>query len=100
MNIDEIPSYKLGQAPEDLHDKNPKLYRLVVAKRALVAGYETVEDDIEACITDLLADLRHLCDALDLDFSALDNRGFGHYVAEAKEMREEAKFEAEMAIVV
>lgn len=33
-------------------------------------------------ICDLLADLRHLCDSLNLDFAELDLRAYRHYQAE------------------
>ncbi len=33
-------------------------------------------------IADLLADLRHLCDALGLDFAELDSRAYDHYICE------------------
>ncbi len=85
MNYDEIPHMPLGTVPEDLPDENPGLYRLIIAKRAIIAGYEAGEEDPEASIGDLLADLRHLCDALGLDFGCLDDRAYGHYVAELED---------------
>lgn len=33
-------------------------------------------------ISDLLADIRHLCDLLGLDFSDLDSRAYRNYVSE------------------
>lgn len=84
INIEEIPDYKLGETPEDLRHENPNLYRCINAKRALRAGYEDV-DDTEACITDMLADLRHLCDACDIDFSNWDRVAYNNYTAEKQE---------------
>jgi len=81
MNIEEIPDYKLGETPENLPDENPILYRLINAKRALRAGYEDVEDT-GACITDMLADLRHLCDACGIEFYTYDRVAYNHYTAE------------------
>lgn len=75
-----IPHYPLGDVPDDLPDENPILYRRIIAKRAIVAAYE--DEMPEQCITDLLADLRHLCDSLGLDFGALDRAA---YVAYARE---------------
>ena len=33
-------------------------------------------------ITDLLTDIRHLCDAMKLDLAELDSRAYRHYLAE------------------
>ena len=33
-------------------------------------------------VADFLADLRHYCDAHDLDFADLDRRAYGNYTAE------------------
>jgi len=87
MNYDLIPHNPLGTVPDELPDDNPGLYRLIIAKRAIIAGYEAGENDPEACITDLLADLRHLCDVLGLDFADLDEGAYGHYVEERKQFR-------------
>ncbi len=77
----EIPLHPLGTIPGDLPEENPLLYRRVIAKRAIVAAYE--ESDLpEACIVDFLADLRHLCDALGLDFAQLDHAAFLGYATE------------------
>lgn len=76
-----IPHHPLGTVPDDLPDENPVLYRRIIAKRAIVAAYEESELP-EACIVDLLADLRHLCDALGLDFAQLDRAGFLGYATE------------------
>lgn len=76
-----IPHHSLGQVPESLADENPMLYRQVIAKRALLAAYEN-GDDPEAAIADLLADLRHHCDGLRLDFAELDRAAYRHYAEE------------------
>ena len=77
---DAIPHYSLGDVPENLPDENPDLYRVIVAKRAILAGYE--DWDGGTAIVDLLADLRHLCDALNIDFADLDRVAYGHYTEE------------------
>jgi hypothetical protein len=41
----------------------------------------------EDSVTDLLADLRHLCDFVDLDFEALVERSLMHYEAEVEELQ-------------
>lgn len=77
----EIPHHPPGTVPDDLPDENPVLYRRIIAKRAIVAAYE--ESDLpEACMVDLLADVRHLCDALGLDFAQLDRAAFLGYATE------------------
>jgi len=54
-------------------------------KRALIAC-ETqglgADLEPETAIIDALADVRHLCDRLRLDFGALDRTAHGHYVEE------------------
>jgi len=82
-----IPHLPLGKVPEELAEKDALLYRRIVAKRALLAAYE--EDDVPAqLITDLLADLRHLCDGLGFDFGELDRAAFRHYAVERVEAME------------
>ena len=76
-----IPHYPIGQVPEALPDENPALYRQVIAKRAILAACENSEDP-EAGVTDLLADLRHLCDGLGWDFATLDGAAYRHYAEE------------------
>ena len=76
----KIPHHPLGEVPDDLPDENPILYRRIIAKRAIIAAYE---DEIpQQCITDLLADLRHLCDALGLDFGTIDRAAYRAYARE------------------
>jgi hypothetical protein len=75
--FDEIPFYALGDAPEDLDEIE---YRTIIAKRALVAAYE--DPETVDCISDLLTDLRHLCDAMGQDFGALDRWAHQNYTKE------------------
>ena len=81
-----IPDYPLGMVPDELRDNEPILYRCIIAKRALVAGYEDAED--ESSVTDLLADVRHYCDALGLDYAVMDQRAHSHYLAEIEDQLE------------
>ena len=63
----------------------------IIAKRALIAAYNE-ENEPDTCIVDLLADLRHLCDALGyLDFADLDKQAYAHYAHEVVTARN-AKF--------
>ncbi len=77
-----IPSMSLGDVPEKLMDKHPVTYRQIIAKRAMVAGYEDPESDPAQAVQDALADLRHLCDALGLDFAKLDRAAYAAYIRE------------------
>ena len=54
MNYIDIPHLPLGEVPENLPDENPLLYHLIIAKRALMAGYECGEEDPEACVSDIV----------------------------------------------
>ena len=58
---------------------NPNRMHVVTAEEALKAVYDDVS---EKAIADLLADLRHLCDARRLDFAKLDRRAYRSYDAE------------------
>jgi hypothetical protein len=80
-----IPHLELGRVPERLPDENPALYRRIIAKRAILAAYEESESP-EQCITDLLADLRHLCDGLDLELGKLDGEAYRDYAREKSAM--------------
>jgi len=79
--------WPLGAAPDKLPDGNR--YRTMVAKRALMLSYEKADAEPDTCIADLLADLRHLCDRLGLDYAKLDRRAHGHYTEEAVGKRTE-----------
>lgn len=83
----QIPHLPLGTVPEALPEKEPLAYRRIVAKRALLAAYEGGERAPQL-IADLLADLRHLCDGLGLDFGEMDRAAFRHYASERVAGRE------------
>ncbi len=76
----EIPDYKLGDIPDELYDKDFKLARCVIVKRALVAGYE--DPQVVDCLCDLLADIRHFCDKMGCGFAELDRMAYRHYIEE------------------
>jgi hypothetical protein len=78
---EKLPHLPLGHVPDDLPEREPLHYRRIVAKRAILAGYEAGEPPPQL-IADLLADLRHLCDGLGLDFGELDRQAFRHYATE------------------
>lgn len=76
-----IPHGTSGMVPETLPDEDPAVHRRIIAKRALLAAYKDGRDPGPS-ITDLLGDLRHLCDALGYDFASLDRAGARRYLAE------------------
>lgn len=51
-------------------------HHAVSARKGLTAAYNTV---CSAAIVDMLADLRHLCDELGLEFHKLDRRAYRGY---------------------
>lgn len=59
--------------------KNPNQIHVATATQALATVYETVDDE---AVVDMLADLRHLCDARRLDFAKLDRRAFRAYASD------------------
>lgn len=44
--------------------------------------YDALAVGLETAVSDLLGDIRHLCDNEGLEFAKLDRRGHGHYTAE------------------
>ena len=65
--------------------ENPNLRR---ATRALIAVRTTTDaNDIETRISDLLANVRHLCDAHKLDYGRLDRRGHNAYLGDSEDGR-------------
>lgn len=60
-------------------DRAEKAYRCVL-------GYED-DSSIEECISDLLGDLRHLCDQSGYDYAERDGVGYRNYLAELEEER-------------
>lgn len=59
--------------------------RAMRAHKALAANGtgQSTHNDAEA-ITDLLANIRHLCDLRGLDFAKLDRVAYSHYVEELR----------------
>lgn len=74
-----IPHMPIGTVPDDIPEKNRLLHCRIIAKRALLATYEEADEEPETAIQDMLADLRHLCDALHLDFARLDQKAYDNY---------------------
>lgn len=75
------------------YENKRRAARALAALRGLptngrAAGYynHSAKADWSECaddgIADLLADIRHLCDAMDLDFDGLDSRAHRNYVEE------------------
>ena len=49
-------------------------------QKAMMAGNYIDDDEVQ--VRDVLADLRHYCDALDIDFADEDRIAHDHYLAE------------------
>lgn len=67
----------------------------------VVSNYET-DSSREECLSDLLGDLRHLCDRWGLDFAERDGVGHRNYLAELAEAREastETPYEARERLI-
>jgi hypothetical protein len=60
-------------------ERAEKAYRAVL-------NYES-DSSVEECISDLLGDLRHLCDESGYDFAERDGVGYRNYVGELGEER-------------
>jgi len=60
-------------------ERAEKAYRAVL-------NYES-DSSVEECISDLLSDLRHLCDESGYDFAERDEVGQRNYIAELGEAR-------------
>jgi hypothetical protein len=75
-----VPNTKLGF---DLNELPTVFSRLILLKRAMVEGYGTGDEESHrAVLTDMLADIRHMCDLLDLDFVKLDKTAYSVYINE------------------
>lgn len=61
--------------------RRAKLTAAVIGLRAEMGG-QHIEHERDDIVADLLADLRHYCDAHGLDFADLDRRAYGNYTAE------------------
>lgn len=70
-----------GHAP----DLSRNDIRVARAGRALLAHQGRHEDEFDAMISDLLADLYHLADAVGVDWELMVDRAYRHHAAEAAE---------------
>ena len=59
--------------------RNPTSSHVATAEKALKSVYDNTGDE---AVVDMLADLRHLCDARRLDFAKLDRRAYRNYADE------------------
>lgn len=76
----KIPPSSLNHDPEGLLGAIPANNHLITAKRALLAGYQ--HPQVTQKISAALADFRHLCDAIGLDFATLDHAAYLQYLAD------------------
>jgi hypothetical protein len=59
-------------------------FRAILENYLKVTGEDSsvLQDSPEQPVADLIADLRHFCDAWDLDYLDCEDRGSGHYNSE------------------
>lgn len=62
--------------------------RAALALRVLRASPWSFDDDAESAITDLLADIQHLCEQRGLDYHDLARRADNHYSYESAGLEE------------
>lgn len=84
--MDGDGDFRYGDSPEDIaHDNLRRAGFAAIgvhafAKRTGLLGGE----DMHTTLSDLLCDLHHLADAIDLDWDELLNRADGHYEPEIR----------------
>lgn len=61
--------------------------RTIRVRDILNECYSAKTENSETALTDLLADIRHFCDAKELAFSDVDRRAHEHYSAEIVQAR-------------
>jgi hypothetical protein len=81
-NFDGDGDFRYGIEPADVQHDNTR--RAGFALMALQAYAGTVGTDADSIISDLLSDLRHLCDALGENFDIESERGARYYGAEIR----------------
>lgn len=76
--------HRLEYAPEP-DDVEPTVASRVAKIEAVFRAFydADVNNDPEANVSDLLADVRHFCQAHSLDFAAVDRRAYRYYIVEA-----------------
>lgn len=77
---ESIPFYQLGAIPGDLPEKDHRMFCAIKAKRALMSTYD--DDEWPNRIADMLTELRHLCDVLEIDFDDCDRVACNNYIEE------------------
>ncbi len=64
-------------------DQSENQGRVRAAEKAIRAGNASFDErDVRSNAADLLTDLRHYCDAKDIDFAAVLDTSYEHYLAE------------------
>lgn len=78
----ELPVLRVESSGEHLADNNARasIGARTVAAYAEIGGGD--ESEAETMVADLLGDLRHLCDAINVDFDVVLNRSEVFYNAE------------------
>lgn len=88
----ETPVAKISKAIAEAQDANTARAdraRLALMEYADTMGVTVDSEGIGCMISDLLSDIRHLCDDNNLEFGGLDDRAYNNYCEELFEAREE-----------
>jgi len=81
-DLADLPDLRIESAGDHSGDNNARAAFAAAAITAYVA--RVGGEDIEISITDLLADLRHLCDSARVDFERAIDRSGRHHLAELR----------------
>lgn len=81
-DLANLPTGRIGDGDE----REDNRIRAAWAGHAVVAFVDMVGDagELESSISDLLGDLMHLCDALNINFDYMIEQGRRHYTAELR----------------
>lgn len=80
-NLDDLRAVCATRISADGSDSQAMNNRRAQRAAQLLIAYtdETGNDEFETKLGDLFADLRHLCDALGVDFDVINDRGEFHH---------------------
>ena len=79
----DVDGAEIGYDGDHVRDNTTRAMLTIPALEAFALRTKS-DDDVATVISDLLADLRHICDALGLDFYALNNTAVDDYDCEVR----------------
>jgi len=77
MKWDEVSELASGEITAEMWDSDPNRCSAIIAMRAIKAAFE--EPDEESSVSDLICNLKHLCDATGIDFFEEYDRARNNY---------------------